>query len=148
MNDKDLEVLVEPPLGKIVTRGRPIEISNVFMQDEFALRLCLSGQVFAWNVTLPEWLEALTLLLNMKGDSEVRRLLTLSGEHFVARKNGDNIAIKIFDTDLKRELFVDLTTSQAKMLHAEIAESLVRTVREAMDSHVEMLGLETILLHQ
>ncbi|MFO0475923.1 MAG: hypothetical protein ACK52K_12310 [Alphaproteobacteria bacterium] len=148
MNDKDLEVLVEPPLGKIVTRGRPIEISNVFMQDEFALRLLLSGQVFTWNVTLPEWLEALTLLLNMKGDSEVRRLLTLSGEHFVARKNGDNIAIKIFDTDLKRELFVDLTTSQAKMLHAEIAESLVRTVREAMDSHVEILGLETILLHQ
>jgi hypothetical protein len=118
------------------------------MQDEFALRLLLSGQVFTWNVTLPEWLEALTLLLNMKGDSEVRRLLTLSGEHFVARKNGDNIAIKIFDTDLKRELFVDLTTSQAKMLHAEIAESLVRTVREAMDSHVEILGLETILLHQ
>jgi hypothetical protein len=148
VNDKDLEVLVEPPLGKIVTRGRPIEISNVFMQDEFALRLLLSGQVFTWNVTLPEWLEALTLLLNMKGDSEVRRLLTLSGEHFVARKNGDNIAIKIFDTDLKKELFVDLTTSQAKMLHAEIAESLVRTVRKAMDSHVEILGLETILLHQ
>lgn len=148
MNDKDFKVLVEPPLGKIVTRGRPIEISNVFMQDEFALRLLLSGQVFTWNVTLPEWLEALTLLLNMKGDSEVRRLLTLSGEHFVARKNGDNIAVKIFDTDLKKELFLDLTTSQAKMLHAEIAESLVRTVREAMDSHVEMLGLETILLHQ
>lgn len=141
-----LTVRVTAPSSRIVSGGRPAHISNLFMHEQFTVRVSLNDEHYAWTVTLPEWLEALTEQLKMEADGDVRRLLLYSGEQFVSRKSGDKVTLCVYDIDASKNVSIELTVDHARQLHKVVLEGFLQAVRAAQDCSFELTGMETVRL--
>ena len=148
MSNDDIKIRVSAPETRIVAQTGPISIQYIFLHDEFAVRVWLNGQTFAWHVMLPEWLEALTRQLNAENDCDIRHLLLLSGEHFESRRTGNNVEMRIFDVERLEVVSLCVTTDQARDIHTAISESFIQAIQKGAGHPIGLLGLETISLEK
>ena len=140
-----MQINVTYPNQRIVPELQSVSVNEVFGTNMFWISVKKGTSNFKFEVMLPEWLLELTTFL--KNDSEKfehKKLLLLSGEHFIAEKKGEAIKVRIFDHNKMKVDWLNLTEEEAKLLHARLVYELIKAVEKAAGKPLKIRDLDKL----
>lgn len=143
-----INIKVTPPNEKIVTNVINVSLDEVFLQKMFSVEVDIKKHTLKFLVNLPEWLLALTAFLNSEARWRFDTQLLLSGEHFVAIHEDDEIKIKIFDLNQMKIDWLFLTMKEAIFLHSKLISELIDAVRVSAGRELQIRDIDRLQLKQ
>ena len=147
MTNHDYDVVVTPPTERIETDLASISLSSLFLQALFEVSVEQDARRITFEVNLPEWLQAFTVLLNKGTGTRIDELLLLSGERFVAENAADGIRIAVFDLVTHQTVSLALFREHANTLHAKLVCKLQSSVDRAAGRHLEISDIDQLALY-
>ena len=146
MIDADVDVIVSAPVEQIVVTDGTVALQNIFLQRMFDIVVVQDGRKISFEVNLPEWLEALTNFLRVKGLSSINSQLLLSGDQFEALRADGVVQIRVFDLQCNEITWLRFTDAQAENFHAKLLAELCAAVDRAAGRHLDILDLARVKL--
>jgi hypothetical protein len=130
----------------VVTEGT-VGLQNIFLQNMFDIVVVQDGRKVSFEVNLPEWLEALTNFLRVKGLSSTKSPLVLSGDRFEAQRADGDVQIRVFDLQCNQTTWLRFTDAQAENFHAKLLAELCAAVDRAAGRHLDIVDLVRVKLN-
>lgn len=144
MTNHDYDVVVTPPTERIETDLASVSLSSLFLQALFEVSVEQDARRITFEVNLPEWLQAFTVLLNEGTGTRIDELLLLSGERFVAENAADEIRIAVFDLVTNQTVSLALSREHANTLHAKLVCKLQSSADRAAGRHLEISDIDQV----
>jgi hypothetical protein len=147
MIDADVDVFVSAPVEQIVVTEGTVGLQNIFLQNMFDIVVVQDGRKVSFEVNLPEWLEALTNFLRVRGVSSMKSPLVLSGDRFEAQRADGVVQIRVCDLQSNETTWLRFTDAQAENFHAILLAELCAAVDRAAGRHLDIEDLARVKLN-
>lgn len=131
MNGSCLDVVVSAPDEVIQTTRSSVTLDMLFLQSVFEVSLEYELRRITFEINLPEWLLALTDLLNEGHECQIERMLDLSGEKFIGALSNEQCFLTVFDRVTSELVQLSFGIPSARMLHLKLLGSLRQAVTAA-----------------